>query len=152
MSDKKMILVNGVECPVPEAVSPESGTQYYFIELDSIKNGESYFYDCLAVTHTDIWALQSENDSAAEATDNLPMPCEDWRKSLIMRGDKDEQPDPFECAPDWARFRATDEGGEIWFFESQPHDSNNSWIRIGGSRVQCKYVANWRESLIERKP
>jgi len=55
---------------------------------------------------------------------------------------------------DWAKFVATDAGGEIWEFEKEPKKYMDVWENSCGGKARCRYIAeikppkNWKDSLI----
>lgn len=62
--------------------------------------------------------------------------------------------DPFEGAPEWARWYAVDMDGAAYWFEFKPKAyAIGEWRdQDEDGRVRRKQDANWRNSLVERKP
>jgi hypothetical protein len=59
----------------------------------------------------------------------------------------------FEGAPKWARYRARDADGEVFWFEERPilNLYNEKWISRGESRWSKRNSLNdWQDSLVER--
>ncbi len=67
--------------------------------------------------------------------------------------------DPFEGAPEWARFRVASEDEKEFYCENRPqiHSTPHTeyWIFPDGKFIQCPdtilYYHDWKESLIEKK-
>lgn len=64
---------------------------------------------------------------------------------------------PWDTAPEWANWAATDENGEQWFFEKEPNTYVSDWVKSPGSdcaliRRGKGHVAcpNWRNTLRPR--
>lgn len=55
--------------------------------------------------------------------------------------------------PDYAKFVATDQDGEIWWYTHKPNDAYDMWIVAKGGNCgrvgKAKNVKNWRKSLNE---
>lgn len=59
-------------------------------------------------------------------------------------------------APEWARWRAKDSSGEVWYYMSQPtkHHKVQMWVALDGHQifgVQTGSGAGWESSLQQYK-
>ena len=57
-------------------------------------------------------------------------------------------------APEWARWRAKDSSGEVWYYENEPakHHKVQMWVALDGQQVfgvQTGSGAGWDASLEE---
>ena len=59
---------------------------------------------------------------------------------------------PWHEAPEWAKYAATDENGERYWFESHPERERRKWDSIGGRVELIGDGIGWKESLQERPP
>ena len=55
-------------------------------------------------------------------------------------------------APEWARWRAKDSSGEVWYYENEPakHHKVQMWVALDGQQVfgvQTGSGAGWESSL-----
>ncbi len=54
--------------------------------------------------------------------------------------------------PDYAKFIATDEDGQMWWYTNKPNDAYNMWVAGGkncGRVGSNPNIKNWRRSLRE---
>ena len=52
-------------------------------------------------------------------------------------------------APAWAKYRATDKDGTVWWFEDRPVDYIDGWACLTGQSQRIPKF-DWRKSLVER--
>jgi hypothetical protein len=60
--------------------------------------------------------------------------------------------DEFEGAPEWAKFKATDDDGGVFWFEYKPIESIGYWAKSSGKskRAMSPPEVDWTTTLKER--
>lgn len=53
-------------------------------------------------------------------------------------------------APEWAKYVAMDENGDVWAYENQPYIDGNQWYSKGRMEIILHKVPTWRDTLTSR--